>query len=120
MQTRSAWVHVKVTPSERTEWHEQAKAAGLTLADFMRERMGQVKPAGLNAVRQAKRRADPALLATLGRIGNNLSQVAIWCNSHCAKADALQVLVALVSIEQLLTVLLPKRRARGKGDGNAS
>ena len=70
--------------------------------------------------RRASRRADPALLAALGRIGGNLNQVARWANTHKAGADAVQVLAALASIEQMISALHPRRRAENdQGDDDA-
>lgn len=115
--TRSAWVHVKVRPEERAEWKAQAKAVRLTLADLMRRRMGQAEPVGRDPIRRrASRRADPALLTALGRIGTNLNQVAKWANTHKRGADAVQVLAALASIEQMLADFRPRRRTDEEDD----
>lgn len=106
---RPKWVHVMVSEQERAAWQAQAGAAGLTLADLIRKRLGDAREVGRAPVRRrAARRADPALLAALGRIGSNLNQVARWANTYKNKAEAVQVLAALVAIEQLLT-----RQVRG-------
>jgi hypothetical protein len=106
---RPKWVHVMVSEQERTAWQAQAGAAGLTLADLIRKRLGDAKEVGREPIRRrAARRADPALLAALGRIGSNLNQVARWANTYKDKAEAVQVLAALVAIEQLLA-----RQVRG-------
>jgi hypothetical protein len=108
-ELRPKWVHVKVNEQERTAWQAQAGAAGLTLADLIRKRLGDAKEVGREPIRRrAARRADPALLAALGRIGSNLNQVARWANTYKDKAEAVQVLAALVAIEQLLA-----RQVRG-------
>lgn len=100
---RAKWVHVKVTDDERAGWQAQAEAAGLTLADLIRQRLGDARPVNRDPIRRrASRRADPELLAALGRIGSNLNQIARWANTHKSKAEAVQVLAALVSIEQIL------------------
>lgn len=105
---RAKWVHVKVTDDERAGWQAQAEAAGLTLADLIRQRLGEARPVGRDPVRRrAARRADPELLAALGRIGSNLNQIARWANTYKGKAEAVQVLAALVSIEQILSSYRP-------------
>lgn len=105
---RAKWVHVKVSDQERAGWQAQAEAAGLTLADLIRQRLGDARPVGRDPVRRrAARRADPELLAALGRIGSNLNQVARWANTYKGKAEAVQVLAALVSIEQILSSYRP-------------
>ncbi|MBC7201820.1 MAG: plasmid mobilization relaxosome protein MobC [Pseudomonas balearica] len=51
--------------------------------------------------------ADPALLAALARAGNNLNQIGRWANTYKSNADAVQVLAALVGIEQILSSYRP-------------
>ena len=105
---RAKWEHVKVTDDERAGWQAQAEAAGLTLADLIWQRLGEARPVGRDQVRRrAARRADPELLAALGRIGSNLNQIARWANTYKGKAEAVQVLAALVSIEQILSSYRP-------------
>ena len=105
---RAKWVHVKVTDDERAGWQAQAEAAGLTLADLIRQRLGEARPVGRDPIRRrASRRADPELLAALGRIGSNLNQIARWANTYKGKAEAVQVLAALVGIEQILSSYRP-------------
>lgn len=102
-QGRDLWQHVKVTPEERAAWKAAAAAAGVTVADLIRQRMG-TGPEGRAPKRtRAARRADPRLIQAAGRIGSNLNQIARWCNTHCENADAVQVLAALVAIDQALT-----------------
>lgn len=72
-QGRDLWQHVKVTPSERAAWKAAAQAEGVTVADLIRKRMGTA-PEG----RAPKR-------------------------TRAEGADAVQVLAALVSIDQALT-----------------
>lgn len=105
---RAKWVHVKVTDDERAGWQAQAEAAGLTLADLIRQRLGEARPVGRDPIRRrASRRADPELLAALGRIGSNLNQIARWANTYKGGAEAVQVLAALVGIEQILSSYRP-------------
>lgn len=108
MGDRTKWVHVKLSEEERTTWQSQAVAAGLTLADLIRERMntGQVG-------REPRRRrrltmdADPALLALLGRLNGNMNSLAHWASIHKSAAEAVQVLAALNAIDRILSSYRP-------------
>jgi len=100
--SRGLWQHVKVTPAERLAWKAAAATAGLTVADLIRQRM-DTKPEGRAPKKtRAARRADPELIRAIGRVGNNMNQIAKWCNTYAESRDAVQVLAALVSIEQML------------------
>lgn len=101
-KAKTAWVHVKTTPSERDDWHAKATAAGLSLSDLIRQRLGN-KPRRRRSVPVA----DPALVASLARIGNNLNQLARWANTHKAGADTVQILAALATTERILSFFLP-------------
>lgn len=116
VKQRTKWIHLRVSASERTAWQAKAEAAGLTLADLIRQHLGEARQVGRDPVRRpAARKADPALLTALARIGNNLNQVAKWANTHKSNADAVEVIAALVSIEESLHSL---PRPGGKGSGN--
>jgi len=99
---KPAWVHVKTTPAERELWHAKAEEAGLTLADLIRRQLG---------VKRRRRThvpvADPALVAALARIGNNLNQLARWANTHKSGAESVQILTALATAERILSSFLP-------------
>lgn len=116
MAERDRWVHVKVTADERDAWQAAAAAAGVTLSDMLRDAMA-TRRVGRDRVvrRRAPRRADPALLAAIGRAGNNLNQIAHWCNRYKGGADAVQVLAALASIEQILLSYRPIPGATRRG-----
>ena len=82
-KTRAATVRLRLKPTEQADWQAQAEAEGITLSDLIRKRMGSARPTGIEPKRQRRlgRKADPALLAALGRVGNNLNQVAKWANT---------------------------------------
>jgi len=98
---RDKWVKVKVWQHERDAWYRAADAEGLSLADLIRKRMGDAR---LSLERKPKpvpvKRVDPELIRELGRIGNNLNQVARWANYYKADADGDQVLALLLAIER--------------------
>lgn len=103
-QKRTRWVHVKATPDEHAHWQAQAQARGQTLADLVRQSLDArlVGRTPRRRRRAAAAEADPALLAALARVGNNLNQIAKWANTYKDEAEAVQVLAHLVSIEHTL------------------
>ena len=117
-KTRAATVRLRLRPAEQADWQAQAEAEGITLSDLIRKRMGSARPTGIEPKRQRRmgRKADPALLAALGRVGNNLNQVAKWANTYKADAEARQVLAALVSIERILLSYRPMPGGHDEGE----
>lgn len=98
---RDKWVKLKLWAHERDAWYQAADAEGLSLADLIRQRMGNAR---LSLETKAKpvpvKRVDPELIRELGRIGNNLNQVGRWANTYKADAGADQVLAVLLAIER--------------------
>lgn len=92
--TRSAWIKLRVTPAEKEAIALKAATQGQTVTDFIRQRaLGyrlRQTPLEKEHVRQ------------LARIGANLNQLARWANVHKNRAEALDVLTALVSLEREL------------------
>jgi hypothetical protein len=66
------------------------------------------------------KRVDPEMIRELGRIGNNLNQVARWANYYKADADAEQVLAVLLAIERDLSEIradfAPRRKQQREAD----
>lgn len=110
MGRRTVFVHIKGTPDERSAWHAAAASAGVTLSDLMRSHpLLATKQVGRARRGMANSTADPALLAGIARIGNNLNQLARWANSYKPAAEAVQVLAALAAIDRQLSSFLPPR-----------
>lgn len=86
---RTTTASVRLMPDELAAWRSAADAAGLSLSDWLRDRVGR-------AAQRSRRTAaaDPALLAELARIGNNLNQLARLANG----AGKLPALVELAGI----------------------
>lgn len=74
-------LYVQVTPTQREELGEAAKATGARLSDYVRERL--FRRGGQQAVAAGVRRNPEAkaLLDELRRIGNNLNQLAHHANA---------------------------------------
>jgi len=100
MALRDKWVHIKVSGEERDAWQAAAEAEGVTLADLVRARMVTKTVDREPRRRRAARRADPALLAAIGRVGNNLNQIGRWVNTYKKGAEVIPVIAALVSLER--------------------
>lgn len=92
--TRTAWIKLRVTPAEKVAITAKAEAQGQTVTDFIRQRALDYR------LRQTP--LEKERVRQLARIGANLNQIARWANIHKNRADALDVLAALVSLEREL------------------
>jgi hypothetical protein len=117
MLTRDKWVHVKLYADERKLWHELAAAEGVSLADFVRMRVGAAeltRQFSTTRPQQPVKRVDPELIRQIARVGANINQVARWANTYKSDADAEHVLFALLKIERDLAEVradfMPKTR----------
>ena len=116
MRKRLAIISMRMKPEEKLSWQDRAQSAGMTLADFIRDKMD-----GAESVHRAPRRrrpsrkADPMLLIRLGRVGSNLNQLAKWANTYKSAADAHYILLALLAIEQALLSFGPPTRSGDAG-----
>lgn len=103
---RTAWVHILLFPDERVVWQSMAQEAGMCLADFIRQRMGQ--PVLQRSRPAPKRRsppvADPELIRQLAWLGNNLNQIARRVNER--NISSLEVLLRLTAIERDLKKII--------------
>jgi TPR repeat protein len=93
----------RCTYAEKAELRDKAALAGVSVAQLLREAMGNVNPRR----RKAPPRVDPALVLAIGRVGGNLNQIARWLNraakaGHVADIDALKVAAQLIVIERQL------------------
>jgi hypothetical protein len=92
--TRTALVKLRVTPAEKEIIIAKAEAQGQTVTDFLRERALDYR------LRQTPLEKDR--VRQLARIGVNLNQLARWVNIHKSRAEVIDVMVALVSLEREL------------------
>ena len=93
-ESRTDWIKLRVTPAEKEAIAAKAASQGQTVTDFIRQRALDYRlretPLEKERVRQ------------LARIGANLNQLARWANIHKSRAEAIDVLAALVSLERTL------------------
>lgn len=92
--TRTAWIKLRVTQPEKESIIAKAASQGQTVTDFIRQRALDYR------LRQTP--LEKERVRQLARIGANLNQLARWVNTHKSRVDAVNVLTALVSLEQTL------------------
>ncbi|MCL2123060.1 MAG: MobC family plasmid mobilization relaxosome protein [Desulfovibrionaceae bacterium] len=80
-RTTTARFELRCSPDELAAWRRTARGHGLTLAAYIRVCLNR----GAMLSRTAK--VDPALVRQAAAIGNNLNQIAYWCNARKAKQD---------------------------------
>lgn len=103
--TRSALVQVRVKPSELAVWRSTATSASVSLSVLLRQAMARTSawtPSPADAERERAHEVERERTREVAHIGNNLNQIARWANEHKSSADAGEVLVRLVAIEQAL------------------
>ncbi len=92
--TRTAWIKLRVTQAEKESIIAKAASQGQTVTDFIRQRALDYR------LRQTP--LEKERVRQLARIGVNLNQLARWVNIHKNRAEVIDVLVALVSLEREL------------------
>ena len=92
--TRTAWIKLRVTPSEKEAITAKANAQGQTVTDFIRQRALDYR------LRQTP--LEKERVRQLARIGANLNQLVRWANVHKGRTEAISVLAALAYLEREL------------------
>jgi len=113
-EKRTKWIKVRVSETERAEVEAKAKLAGVSVADLIRNSLDKVKTWTMENIEIERER-----IRQISRIGQNLNQIARFCNQHKSNADTVQILTALIAIEKKLNSLsLPphSRDSVNKGD----
>ena len=119
--SRDKWLHLKVSDAEREQLKLFAAEKKITVADFVRQSIDQ-KTSGVRPrqIRES-RKADPSLLAALGKIGGNLNQMGRWANTYKSGADVVEVLAVLSSIDQSIKKLFTlDQNDKNEGGDDAS
>lgn len=120
MRARTTVVNLRVKADEKEAWQAMAKDEGVTLADLIRTRLSTKTVDRDPIKRRAGRKADPLLLANIGRVGSNLNQISRWANTYKSAAEASEILLALVAIEQSLLTHTPSSIKKKKEVGDVS
>ena len=100
-ERRSAFFGFQMTPTERRRLEEDAEAHGLLLAELVRLRLRLEGPANDNRPRRAVPETV-ALVGDLGRIGNNLNQLAYHANATGQLPEARLIADAIAELKAAL------------------
>ena len=87
---KSVFIQIRTSPERKAAIIQKAHDAGLSVTNLIDQALDRTRvwsPADKQAVRER--------LAQIARIGNNLNQIARWCNAHKSGADALAVVAHL-------------------------
>ncbi len=108
MKKRGAVVVFRLSSEEKADWQSRADGSEMTLTDFIRSKVEGAETVDRQPKkRRTSRKADPLLLAGIGRVGSNLNQIARWANTHKSAAEASEIMLALIAIEQHLLSYCP-------------
>lgn len=114
-------VKLRVSTDEKSRWEARAQSQRMTLSDYIRASLDTVTVDRPAPQQRMTRKADPVLLSNVGRLGSNLNQIARWANTYKDAAEAAEVLLALVAVEQAIKGLTVRAKAPSKEEsGNAS
>jgi len=113
-EKRTMWIKVRVSESEKAVIDGKAQVAGVTTATLIRESLCRVKAWTIK-----DKETEREKIREISRIGQNLNQVARFCNQHKSNADTAQILTVLVSIEKNLNSLSIPPLSSDKGSSNA-
>lgn len=110
---RTVRQEIRLHPEELAEWKAEAIREGKNLSDLIRSKVKGAVETGIQKGRLQEpiQVIDPALIRALGKIGNNLNQIARALNI-CAKEGTpiqiIEVLVLLNDINANINGLLPQ------------
>lgn len=94
---KSKRIEIRISESDYSKLKSKSATAGISLSDLIR-----------NSALAAKtwtardKKTELAKIRQIARIGNNLNQIARFCNRHKTGADTIEILQHLVSIEHEL------------------
>ena len=94
-----------------------ASDAGLSLSDFVREKVDSVQVTGIAPAPKKTRRSyttvDPELLREINLIGNNLNQISRRVNFLKSQMDKNALLVELTGIRESLFWIIERFKRQG-------
>ena len=113
-EPRNKWIKIRVSSAEKLAIENKAELVGCKVADLVRQSLSRV-----NTWTAADKALAREKIREIRRIGQNLNQIARWCNRYKSGTESLQVLIHLVAIEQNLQKLLSSD-CRSQQKGSAS
>jgi hypothetical protein len=93
-------IEIRCTEEEKRLWTQKAAAAGISLSDLVRDSLGRTR-----VWTAADRAAEQFLVREVSRAGILLVEIAKWARASQGEADALEIILALKSIEAALQEL---------------
>jgi hypothetical protein len=93
-------IEIRCTEDEKRLWTEMAAAAGISLSDLVRDSLGRTR-----VWTAADRAAEQLMVREVSRAGILLVEIAKWARASQGEADALEIILALKSIEAALQEL---------------
>jgi hypothetical protein len=94
---RTRYVNLRLTEEEYLTLTAKARAARTTKSELLRDHLGRVRITPRSDRRE--------VFLALARLGSNLNQLARWADTHKNAADALEVCLALLHVQEELKVL---------------
>lgn len=88
-EKRTLIIRVRVTSTEKSQLHHDAREAGYSASDFIRLKVIQSQP--LHRKPTPEREGFLKLHAELGKIGSNVNQIAHVLNTNVLNGDKLHV-----------------------------
>lgn len=99
-------ITVRLPQEDKKRWQAIADENDISLGNWIRKKVdGDLavtteKPTPRQAPKVRYKNVNPELIREVAKVGNNLNQIARWCNTHKNDADSLQVLAQLKAIEE--------------------
>ena len=94
---KNSFIQIRASSERKAAILAKAREAGLSVTDLIDQALDRTRVWSPENKQVARER-----LVQLARIGNNLNQLARWCNAHKSGADALAVVAHLKAIEDAL------------------
>ena len=105
----TARFELRCSPQEMERWRHAASLHGLSLARYVRilvnENYLELPRITEKYPKSDKPQIDPALLRQIAAIGNNLNQIAYWCNTHKSRQEAEPVERGIQAMREELATL---------------
>ncbi|SHN66469.1 Protein of unknown function [Desulfovibrio litoralis DSM 11393] len=93
-ETRTAWIKIRVTPTEKESIQNKAVLQGQSVTDFIRQRALDYR------LRQTA--LEKEQVRQIARIGANLNQLARWANTYKNRAEAIEVISVILEFKREL------------------
>jgi len=108
---KTKWLNIRVTEAEKKVIDEKAALSSLPVSRLILESLKRVKTWTIK-----DKAIESKKIREIIRVGNNLNQIAKWCQTYKETADNIAVLNQLLIIEQQLNLLIypPKKNIKNE------